>query len=45
MPEFDILFGGYWFTVHPDDYITEINTTGWCGGCLDGTSSDYWLLG
>ena len=45
MPEFDILFGGYWFPVHPDDYITEINTTGWCGVCLDGTSSDYWLLG
>ena len=45
MPEFDILFGDYWFSVKSDDYITEVDKTGWCGVCLDGTVDDYWLLG
>ena len=45
MPEFDILFGDYWFSVKPDDYITEVNSVGGCGVCLDGTVDDYWLLG
>ena len=45
MPSFELLYGGYWFEVTPDDYIIEIST-GVCSLCFSGyTSIDYWILG
>ena len=45
MPSFELLYGGYWFEVTPDDYIIEIST-GVCSLCFSGYNSiDYWILG
>ena len=45
IPSFDLLFGGYWFTVLAEDYIVPVNDHGTCVICLTEDDDDYWLLG
>jgi len=47
LPTFELLFGGYWFEVKPEDYIIEFNSsTKKCSVCFSGYSTiDYWILG
>ena len=44
MPKFELLYGGYWFEVLPEDYVTQV-TTSKCSVCIRGRSMDYWILG
>ena len=35
LPSFEMLYGGYWFEVLPEDYIVEVSNDGkWCSLCL-----------
>ena len=43
MPSFDLLFGGYWMRVNPEDYVVNIGKTK-CRLCLSSTK-DEWILG
>ena len=46
MPDFEILFGGYWMKVFAEDYVVPVNRAGTCSICLFGNEDrDYWLLG
>ena len=47
MPSFELLYGGYWFEVLPEDYIIEFNSSSKkCAVCLTAYSTiDYWILG
>lgn len=47
MPNFELLYGGFWMTVTPDDYVIELSNDGLtCGLCFTGyTSMTYWILG
>ena len=43
MPSFDLLFGGYWFTVNVEDYVTVVEES-ICSLCI-GIIEDEWILG
>ena len=44
-PSFDLLYGGYWFTVTADDYTIEV-TSSTCALCLTAFDGlDLWILG
>ena len=43
MPSFELLFGGYWFKVNPEDYVVKA-TDSKCALCMV-TYDDYWILG
>ena len=45
MPDFEILFGGYWMKILAEDYVVPVNSYGTCSICLFGTDRNYWLLG
>ena len=44
LPSFEILFGGYWLQVRPEDYIRSINGVE-CYLCLRKTYWDNWIIG
>jgi len=43
MPSFELLFGGYWFKVNPEDYVLQA-TASKCVLCFM-TDETYWILG
>lgn len=47
LPSFELLYGGYWFEILPEDYIIEFNkSTNKCAVCFSAYSTvDYWILG
>ena len=45
MPAFELLFGGYWFEVRPEDYVIEIATDE-CSVCMSPYDNiNAWILG
>ena len=45
MPSFDLLFGGHWFTITPDEYVVPVFADeSYCSICLVADSGD-WILG
>ena len=46
LPSFELLYGGYWFEVTPDDYlILEYEENNTCSFCLSRDSGSEWILG
>jgi len=46
LPKLELLFGGNWFSVDPEDYVIEFNTyTKKCSLCFSAANQDYWILG
>ena len=46
LPSFELLFGGRWFLVDPEDYVIEFNTfSKKCSICFTAGNQDYWILG
>lgn len=44
VPGFEILLGGWWFEVLPDDLIYSVESNS-CNICLDTTGDESWILG
>ena len=46
-PEFELLYGGYWFKVTADDYTIEVSSSSsTCALCLSAYDNlSYWILG
>ena len=45
MPSFELLYGGHWFTVKPEDYVIQLNGPE-CALCLSPYDSlNTWILG
>lgn len=46
LPSFELLVGGYWFTIIVDDYSFPIDVKKeWCAICLRGMNINYFVLG
>lgn len=45
LPKIELLFGGYWMQMIPEDYVLPFERRGNCGLCIFDGENEEWLLG
>ena len=45
MPAIELLMGGYWLEMLPEDYMLYDESSESYGMCIDESWDDYWVLG